>query len=374
MWFRKALAGGLALALALGVCAPGSASKIRLKNEPDRPIAAVDAASDLPYVKGESPTTGLPVREGAFLPVLVSIDQQGGRRIGAKRWGAQAKTYAIWGAQYADIVYESAALHLKSGYATRLTFVISDALLNGQEVNVGPMRSVRPCHVTLREEWQGILAYAGGMRRVDLPEARRLDAIDNETAFDFLRRRSDWAWRVKDIKAPANINADVTAVRAMAEPGARSSARPFLFDGGSVVDSLPKATNIALDWGNKTFQSSFQYDAQSGRYLRFLGKEPALSCKTPTDGEEEQMGFENVIIQRVRYEPKDSMMPFPSMTSVGVGNADIFIEGRYVAGAWVRTGEDARTIFLDAQGKEIRLKRGKTYIAHFPVECELTLE
>ena len=206
------------------------------------------------------------------------------------------------------------------------------------------------------------------MRRADLPEARRLDAIDHEMAFDFLRRRSDWAWRVKDIKAPANINVDVTAVRAMAEPGVRSSARPFLFDGGSVADSLPTVTKIALDWGNRTFQSSFQYDAQSGRYLRFWGKEPALSCKTPTDGEGEQMAFENVIIQRVRYEPKDSMMPFPSMTSVGLGNADIFI------GAWVRTGEDARTIFLDAQGREIRLKRGKTYIAHFPVVCELPLE
>lgn len=165
MWFRKALAGGLALALALSVCAPGSASKIRLKNEPDRSVAAVDAASDPPYVKGESPTTGLPVREGVFLPVLVSIDQQGGRRIGAKRWGAQAKTYAIWGAQYADIVYESAALHLKSGYATRLTFVISDALLNGQEVNVGAhaLRAALPCDAA------GGMAGAAGVCRRHAP-------------------------------------------------------------------------------------------------------------------------------------------------------------------------------------------------------------
>lgn len=58
MWFRKALAGGLALALALSVCAPGSASKIRLKNEPDRSVAAVDAASDPALCEGREPHNG----------------------------------------------------------------------------------------------------------------------------------------------------------------------------------------------------------------------------------------------------------------------------------------------------------------------------
>ena len=376
MWFRKAVAGSLAMLLALGLCAPAvaGAGKTRLKNEPDRGIAAVNVPDVLPYVPGESPTTGLLVAEGAFLPVLVSIDQQGGRRIGSKRWGPQAKTYAIWGAQYADIVYESASQRLKSGYTTRLAFVISDALLNGQNVNVGPVRSVRPFHAVLREEWQGMLVYAGSMRRADLPEARKLDGLDNEMAFDCIRRRRDWAWRVKDIKAPANINAEITAVRALAAPGMASFARPFLFGGAPMEGSLPDAAKVSLDWGSKTFQSSFRYDAQSGRYLRFVQGKPALSCQTPADSEGEQMAFENVIIQRVRYEINDGVMALPSFASVGGGNADIFTGGKYIAGYWMRADEGARTVFLDAQGHEIRLKQGKMYIAHFLVECEWTLE
>ena len=53
------------------------------------------------------------------------------------------------------------------------------------------------------------------------------------------------------------------------------------------------------------------------------------------------------------------------------GIADIFIGGRYIPGYWVRESIDSPTVFLDDQGNEIQLTRGKTFIAHFPPEALL---
>ena len=59
------------------------------------------------------------------------------------------------------------------------------------------------------------------------------------------------------------------------------------------------------------------------------------------------------------------------MQSVGKGNADIFIGGRYIPGYWVRESTDSPTVFLDDQGNEIVLTRGKTFIANLPPTARL---
>ena len=87
---------------------------------------------------------------------------------------------------------------------------------------------------------------------------------------------------------------------------------------------------------------------------------------------QEQMSFSNVIIQRVGYEYTNNSKIMPVMQSVGKGNADIFIGGRYIPGYWVRESIESPTIFLDDKGNEIQLTPGKTFIAHFPPESLLT--
>ena len=97
------------------------------------------------------------------------------------------------------------------------------------------------------------------------------------------------------------------------------------------------------------------------------------------------MSFSNVIIQRVGYsytgEKIDAKGKFkagnkimPVMNSVGKGNADIFIGGRYIPGYWVRESIESPTVFLDDKGNEIVLTRGRTYIGHLPPESILSYQ
>lgn len=75
-----------------------------------------------------SPTTGKPCANTA--PIAVSISHT----------PANSKRSQPWGLQNADVVYES----LLDAYGnTRLCAVFHDALANGVQVDVGPVRSVR---------------------------------------------------------------------------------------------------------------------------------------------------------------------------------------------------------------------------------------
>lgn len=114
-----------------------------------------------------SPTTGCEVPPGHFLPVLVSVGYgYGTARINGKNvQAAGAGKVALWGMQQADIVYESLLYRdeKKDAASTRLTLLFSDALIRGEAVKCGPVRSLREVSVSLREEWQGALVFGSPM-------------------------------------------------------------------------------------------------------------------------------------------------------------------------------------------------------------------
>lgn len=144
-----------------------------------------------PILPGESPTTGLPWT-GVYLPMLVQISSPEGS---AKVNGATVKSAGIgnrapWGGQYADVVYEG--ILYRTG-ETRISFLFSDSLEEGNPTSVGPVRSARIGHVLLREEWQSGFIYAGGPRRGERSDIsamfNELGASDKGILFDLLTNK-----------------------------------------------------------------------------------------------------------------------------------------------------------------------------------------
>ena len=118
-------------------------------------LAAVLIGHALPACAQVSPTTGCEVPPGRFLPVLVSLGHETGiARVNGKNVKAAGTgKVALWGAHQADIVYESLLYRdeQKNAAATRLTLLFSDALLRGEKVTCGPVRSLRDASASLRE-------------------------------------------------------------------------------------------------------------------------------------------------------------------------------------------------------------------------------
>lgn len=337
-------------------------------------LCALLAGAALPARAQVSPTTGCEVPPGRFLPVLVSVGHESGTaRAGGKNVkAAGAGKVALWGVQQADIVYESLLYRneQKNAASTRLTLLLSDALLRGEKVTCGPVRSLRDASASLREEWQGALAFGSPMGSRRLGEAVERLKADSAAAFDLVDiQRGGLGGRLKGVKAPSNLSVDVSALRARV--AADSLARPFAF----AQEASRDATALTLDWGDARYLARFLWDEAAGGYLREVAGWP-FACY-PTEearmaGEEAAMvqpAFANVIVQWVDYDALGPIIQNPVL--VGEGAADLFAGGRHVRGTWSRGAPQDRTVYRDGAGREIALSPGKTWIALFPANAAL---
>lgn len=337
-------------------------------------LCALLAGAALPARAQVSPTTGCEVPPGRFLPVLVSVGHESGTaRAGGKNVkAAGAGKVALWGVQQADIVYESLLYRneQKNAASTRLTLLLSDALLRGEKVTCGPVRSLRDASASLREEWQGALAFGSPMGSRRLGEAVERLKADSAAVFDLVDiQRGGLGGRLKGVKAPSNLSVDVSALRARV--AADSLARPFAF----AQEASRDATALTLDWGDARYLARFLWDEAAGGYLREVAGWP-FACY-PTEearmaGEEAAMvqpAFANVIVQWVDYDALGPIIQNPVL--VGEGAADLFAGGRHVRGTWSRGAPQDRTVYRDGAGREIALSPGKTWIALFPANAAL---
>jgi hypothetical protein len=349
-----------------------------LQNVPDRNISPNTPPVRNPIIPGESPTTGLSW-VGFYLPMLVQysnglVDVKVGNKT-VELAGVNAR--APWGGQYADIVYE--AILYRTGN-TRMTFLFSDSLDDGYPLSFGPVRSARMSHVSLRQEWQGGLVFRGGPEQADndiQKELRASGAYDLGVAFDLETNLTrNYSNRVKGVKAPENLEADVVGLRSLIPANYISQPHAFLFaDLNPYTEGYPFAYKINLDWGLESYVSHFVYDEMNNIYYRYSGCVLFQSFASAEDRDEKDMiplTFSNVIVQRVEYEYAHNNKLAPLMQSVGKGNADIFIGGRYIAGYWIRKSDEDPTVFYDDKGNEIQLTRGKTFIAQLPPDSILT--
>lgn len=335
-----------------------------------RVLAALAALLLFTAARAESvsPTTGLPLGGAPVTPVLLPI---GNNVNTVKTGGRQRKAAGVgkgqpWGAQLADIVYESLLYKGRSGSSTRMTLLFHDALINGMRVDAGPVRSARETQVQLSREWRAMLVYgattgacarsAPGLRSLEQPHFGLTDSTRRLRQFRDLVQNQG----ARKHKAPDCFSARVTDIAAL-EANRPFQAQGFCF--GEADASLPQATEIALDWGSPAYASTFRYEA--GRYLCFHGGLPYESYLGLIGEEKTQLAFDNVIIQEMEYLGEDTSLPAPPES--GGGKAVLFTAGRVMVGSWSKESADAPTLFVETSGSPFCLTPGQTYIVQLPV-------
>lgn len=297
-----------------------------------------------PVIAGESMTTGLP-GDGTYVPFLVNIDNVAG-------------AWPQWGIGQADIIYEM-PIHGLS--LTRLMALFT----HDHPAGVGPLRSGRVMHAEMREEWDAAWAFAGVQNAEGssvYATLRKLGARDKEVDLLFDVNTGKWGSMTTNLKhheAPHNHSFHLAEAAAMVAEY-DFPKRPFLF-----TDEIPAAGHPAAsirmlygggDEGSYT-NSGYTYDAETNLYTRYRKNKPYEDMDNPGVA----LTFSNVIVQwtDLKFNGGASL---PLLKEVGEGNADIFTGGKHIAGYWVRESVTSRTIFFDADGNEIRLQRGKTWI------------
>lgn len=310
-----------------------------------RDIKIHKSTSNNPLIPGESPTTGLPTENSEYIPIFSQIDNN----LGA---------IPQWGISQADIMYE---LPIAGQGLTRLTALFSDHYPE----EAGPVRSGRVMHAELREEWDAALVFYG---RQEVPGSNLTEILSKYgvkakgLALDGHDRKYEkYMPRVRYHAAPHNVSAHIKELRDLLASTLNYSfpIRPFKFTDDRNYSGLQAQQFSIIHNGNKDTSSTFIYDAQANGYERFTILGAYSDYLNPFDS----LIYSNVIIQRTKLTFNRSSVNPLLPEIVGSGAADIFIAGQYIAGAWSRDSMNQRTVFYDQNGEELKLQRGKTWIA-----------
>ena len=332
---------------------------------------------------------------GEYKPMMVQISNAS-NGIGYSTSGTLYKLAPINGS-YSDVVYE--APQEKNGNESRMSMIFSDLVPD----YVGFVRSTRLTHVRIRQEWDCPLCTSG-YSVADVPDEIKALGVKNPEGAtpddpgkifvgDFPKVWKSYVWRLKGISdANSEIYQLAEIVNNVVPADYKAANHTFLF-----TDEVPEggddAEIVYVTFGNKyDTDSRLEYDADRNAYIRYVSfnkieDQPYKDSKvvnphkvqlTDSDGkkvtkiavddryEDEEITFNNVIVQGIKMNWRDHVRPDPELT--GTGNADYFMGGKHIAGVWERKEMASRTVFYGADGNEIQLQRGRTLIILMPYQ------
>ena len=357
----------LALTFALSAFADGeSYLQLPLPSASSTRIS-VNIPPENPAEPGKNPLTGEDWN-GYYHPVMVQID-------------ASHAALPHWGVSSADIMYEM-PLHREGD--TRSTALFMGTI----PPYAGPVRSARVPMASLREMWGGAWVFYG-IQEYFLNEEPAVDVWDFVTSlhpdavrggrwvfpfldgtqmqyYELFGRQSD-----SEHVAPHNATINTRGVEQLftVEP----VMHPFKFTdtprtNGTDVGGITISYKTAKRSEQSTV-TSYSYDERTGTYNRFREGEIYVDGANGRTCE-----YANVIILYSQISWFNGNASRPVIRLLGQGTADIFQNGKWIRGMWVRgraqgeTNEKdpatqaCRMVFLDENQQEVEMQRGKTFI------------
>lgn len=250
------------------------------------------------------------------------------------------------GLKQAGVVYEAVA----EGGITRFL-----ALYQGKKPSlIGPVRSLRIYYLGWASAYQASIAHVGGSGNA-LAEVRNGNYRDIDQWFN-----GGFYWRARDRYAPHNV---YTSGEKLDQLNSRKGYNTSEFSSFNRDDSKPAesptATTIHINFSSALFNTSYTYDKKTNSYLRSLAGTPH------NDREAGQITPNVIIAMEVNLQRRNSIDYYEDAVTTGSGKAYIFQNGTVTESTWSRESFTAPLKLIGADGKEVILNRGQTWIAAF---------
>lgn len=292
-------------------------------------------------IKYYSKLTGLQVTDEATtnLPVV-------GVMIPNDTYGARPQS----GLKNSGVVFEA----ICEGGISRFLVLFQEQKLP----KIGPIRSVRMYYLSWAAAFQAGVVHVGGNMDV-------LAEISNGSYRNFDEfAYGDYFWRDENYDAPNNMytsSANLDAINALNGYTTSTFTSWPRVDGKSI--ETPDAVNInVIISDDSSFNSSYIYDPVNNYYIRYQGGEAHM------DREDGQIAPNVVIAMHVDEYSSDYPENHEEITTIGSGNATIFQNGTAIAATWSKASQFEQLLFTDAEGNNIPLVRGQTWIVAVPNE------
>jgi hypothetical protein len=273
-----------------------------------------------------------------------------------------------FGLPQADIVYE----HLSEAGITRFTGVY----LCQPVTKIGSVRSGRFIDLEIPAMYESLMAISGTSPGL-MPKFQNADFKDRLFWYDrginsqgFYR---DTELRKQGLPIEHTLFGDPARIWAIAEE--KEINEPQDLDGLAFDHPVPEggapAASIHIPYPHRDMVVDYQYDAESGRYLRWQGGKPFIDAATG-----EQIPVTNVVVIYANHVDADFYEDFPRTNHPSVqiqlwgsGPVVLFRDGQAYEGLWARPSRDDMVVFRDPTGQvPIPLKPGNTWIQLVPLE------
>jgi len=261
------------------------------------------------------------------------------------------------GLKQGGVIYEAIA----EGGITRFVVLYQES----RPQLIGPVRSVRPYYVEWASAYDPAVAHVGGSQRALSMIRGGNYGLDMDQFFN-----ASTYWRSTDRVAPHNVYTSFDKLDALRTAKGKTSST---FESSPRKDELTPAkitaarekgtvaaNSLSLDISSGQFHVEYAYQADTNTYKRSQGGVEHL------DREDGLIAPKVVVAIKVpmSIEMEDGYRE--QITTTGSGQAYVFQDGTVIEGRWKRDGEKSRLILTDADGKEIALNRGQTWITAVP--------
>lgn len=220
---------------------------------------------------------------------------------------------------------------------------------------VGPVRSVRMYYVNWVAAFNASVAHVGGSAAA-LAEVRNGNYRDIDQFFN-----PNSYWRATDRYAPHNVYTNFEKLDALNTAKGYTSST---FTGFTRTDSAPAqpptATSIDVVISGPLYNSHYAYNATTNTYDRSEGGAPHK------DRESGQISPRVVVVLKVIETTVMEDGYRESINVIGSGKATIFQDGVVKEVTWNKKSKNDQITFTDADGKDVPLARGQTWITAVP--------
>lgn len=251
------------------------------------------------------------------------------------------------GLKGAGVVYEAVA----EGGITRFM-----ALYQGSKPSlIGPVRSLRLYYLGWAAPYQASIAHVGGspnaLNEVRNGAYRDIDQFFNAGSY----------WRAADRYAPHNVYTSGERLDQLnASKGhAQSEFTSFKRADGKPAETLT-ASSVTINFSSAYYNTTYAYDKNSNSYVRNLAGDAHV------DREAGQITPKVVVALEVSALARSGNSDgYEDLQTVGSGKAYIFQNGTATEATWSRDNFRSELKLQDAEGKDIALNRGQTWVAAF---------
>lgn len=220
---------------------------------------------------------------------------------------------------------------------------------------IGPVRSVRMYYVDWVAAFNASVAHVGGSAMA-LKEVRNGNYRDIDQFFN-----ASTYWRASDRYAPHNVYTSFERIDALNEKkGYTSSTFTGFARKDSAASSAPNASSISVKISGPIFNSSYTYNPATNTYDRSQGGAAHM------DREGGLISPRVVVILKTIQSTVMEDGYRESINAIGQGGAVIFQDGVAQEVTWSKPTREAQISFKDANGAEVQLARGQTWITAVP--------